>query len=70
MNDNKPQHIYEIVKQISGNKEEIHKENRLTLAKELKAMASLEGYYSNFKEAPPLLLEIWYLSACYLEDKY
>ena len=70
MHDNKTQNIYEIVKSVSGNREKIHRENKLTLAKELKAMASLEGCYSELQGVPPLLLEIWYLSACYLEDKY
>ena len=50
-------------------KKELRKETRFYLARELKNMAELKEEYKDFDiVATPLIREIWFMSACCLED--
>jgi len=69
MNDTEKKRVRELVRgMLHGNKVD-HEENKKELAKALRSMANLESPYERFGDLNPIVLEIWNLSAIYLEGK-
>lgn len=68
MNDNRPD-LSNIKNILIRDRKDIRNDTRKYLAKEYRAMANFEGEYRGFKQiSTPLMQEIWYMTASFLEE--